>query len=176
AVQSAASTNTGLHFGVTGCGKSYLLEFLILCMFYGTGTTFDGLNRQGPSTSKDILESIGINAASRFPIMRLYSMEGEVSSSSIFKGAQITDCQRPHEDGHLDEANQSRVTGFNFRGTSDPGEYGTNEAVSSFNQGQCDKAFEVAIALISKTSTTPSDLVMITPYRGNLECFEYSQY
>jgi len=34
-----------------------------------------------------------------------------------------------------------------------PDEYGTNEAMSLFNQGQCDKAF-------------------ITPCRGNLECLE----
>ena len=33
------------------------------------------------------IESVGVDAASSFPIMRLYSMEGEGSSSSMFKGA-----------------------------------------------------------------------------------------
>lgn len=41
-----------------------------------------------------------------------------------------------------------------------------------YNQGQCDQAFEGAIALISDTLVTPNDIVMITPYRGNLECLE----
>ncbi|KAJ4003288.1 hypothetical protein NW752_012234 [Fusarium irregulare] len=44
--------------------------------------------------------------------------------------------------------------------------------ISLYNQGQCDQAFEGAIALISDTLVTPNDIVMITPYRGNLECLE----
>jgi hypothetical protein len=45
ASQSAISTDIGLNFSVAGCGKSYLLQFLILRVFYGTATTLDGLNR-----------------------------------------------------------------------------------------------------------------------------------
>jgi hypothetical protein len=99
AVMNMESTNAGVHFvpGVAGCGKSYLLEFLILCVFYGARETFAAINRQGPSTSKVLylldnniglevfydrlkqtLESLGINAASHFPIIWLYLMEGEV--------------------------------------------------------------------------------------------------
>lgn len=85
------------------------MEFLILCVFYGTvwhcsmaSTDKSHLPQRlyyisveqqstGPKAFYDrlhgALERIGIDAASHFPVMRLYSMGGEVSSSSVFKGA-----------------------------------------------------------------------------------------
>ncbi|RBR25011.1 uncharacterized protein FIESC28_02281 [Fusarium coffeatum] len=128
------------------------------------------------------LERIGIDAASHFPVMRLYSMEGEVSSSSMFKGpieAESTDF-----DFWVTSDFKSGYQNIVSRKTKPEAETWAIDKhiglaaspwwvpILLYNQGQCDKAFEGAIALISDTEITPNDIVMITPYRGNLECLE----
>ncbi|KAM0305148.1 hypothetical protein ACHAPM_001522 [Fusarium culmorum] len=80
-------------------GKSYLLELLFLCVFYGTRQTFDTVKEEGPSNSKvlhlldnnigleavyerlsETLQRLGIDEARHFPIIRLYAVDGEVGS------------------------------------------------------------------------------------------------
>ncbi|EKJ78369.1 hypothetical protein NXS19_001206 [Fusarium pseudograminearum] len=80
-------------------GKSYLLELLFHCVFYGTRQTFDTVKEEGPSNSKvlhlldnniglesfyerlsETLQRLGIDEARHFSIIRLYAVDGEVGS------------------------------------------------------------------------------------------------
>ncbi|KAH7005585.1 hypothetical protein EDB82DRAFT_552138 [Fusarium venenatum] len=103
AICNMRNTNAGLHFipGVAGSGKPYLLEFMILYMFYGIHDTVDAINQQGSLKAKFMyvldnnvgleafynrlkqrLDNLGIETSSHFQVMRLYSVNREISSAS----------------------------------------------------------------------------------------------
>ncbi|CAG7557090.1 unnamed protein product [Fusarium equiseti] len=180
ATQSAISTDIGLNFGVAGRGKSYLL----LKAFY------DRL--------QDTLESIGIDAASHFPVMRLYSTEGESahlqSSEEHNDYESLTVTARMKMDismkpikaeslalnvcnismkihTYIDKAyrGRGRILTSDFKS-------GYDNSISHITKPENEpsvtgKYINRKLYAIS-TKATPNDVFMITPYRGNLECLE----
>jgi superfamily I DNA and/or RNA helicase len=50
-----------------------------------------------------------------------------------------------------------------------------NDNVSLCNTAQCEKASDLATGLINNIKVSANDIIIITPYRGNLESLEQTQ-